>query len=184
VARLAEPFTQAVELLRQGRPDLRLVVPVAPTVAGQVRDVVAGWPVRPHLVEDASDRTDAMKAADVALACSGTLTTELAVAGCPMVVAYRLGALTHALLKRTIRTRYVTLFNIAADEEIAPELIQRNCTGPKLAAALASRLGDPALRERQREAQFAALDRMGRGGPDPAEVAASAVLRSVGVEAA
>ena len=117
-----------------------------------------------------------MKAADVALACSGTLTIELALAGCPVVVAYRLGRLTHAVLKRIIRTPYVTLFNIAAGREIAPELIQGDCTGPKLAAALAARLDDPALRERQRRDQWAALDLMGRGGPDPSEAAADAVL--------
>jgi lipid-A-disaccharide synthase len=176
VARLSEPFGAAVELLRRGRPDLQLVVPVAPTVAGQVREVVTAWPIRPLLVEEASERADAMKAADVAMACSGTLTTELAVAGCPMVVAYRLSAPTYAVLRLIIRTRYATLFNIAADAEVAPELIQGDCTGPKLATAVGARLDDPALRRRQREAQFAALELMGRGGPDPAEVAADAVL--------
>lgn len=118
-----------------------------------------------------------MKAADVALACSGTLTLELALAGCPMVVAYRLGALTHTVLKQIIRTELVTLFNIAAGREIAPELIQDECTGPKLAAALQARLTDVALRERQRQAQWAALDLMGRGGQDPSEAAAEAVLK-------
>jgi lipid-A-disaccharide synthase len=177
VARLAEPFAEALERLHADVPDLQVVVPVAETVAEQVRTAVARWPSRAHLVIDPADRADAMKAADVALACSGTLTTELALAGCPVVVAYRLGALTHAVLKRIIRTPYVTLFNIAAGREIAPELIQHDCTGPKLAAAVAQRLADPDLRAAQQKAQFDALDRMGRGGPDPSEAAAAAVLR-------
>ncbi|MBW3617486.1 MAG: lipid-A-disaccharide synthase [Proteobacteria bacterium] len=177
VARLAQPFAHAVRILHTRNPGLQFVVPVAETVAPQVRAAVADWPLRPHLVETPSDRADAMKAADVALACSGTLTLELALAGCPMVVAYRLGALTHVVLKRIIRTELVTLFNIAAGREVAPELIQNECTGPKLAAALQARLGDGALRESQRQAQWAALDLMGRGGQDPSEAAAEAVLK-------
>jgi lipid-A-disaccharide synthase len=94
-----------------------------------------------------------------------------------MVVAYKVSTPTYVVLKRIIRTRFVTLFNIAADRAIAPEFIQRDCTGPKLAAALGERLHDPALRERQRVDQFAALDLMGRGGPDTPEAAAEAVLR-------
>jgi len=177
VARLAAPFSDALARLHAVRPELRVVVPVAETVADQVKAAVAGWPGRPILVEDAAGRADAMKAANVALACSGTLTTELALAGCPMVVAYRLGVLTHAVLKRIMQTKHVTLFNIAAGREIAPELIQDACTGPRLAAAVGARLDDPGLRERQRAAQFAALDLMGRGGPDPSEAAAEAVLK-------
>jgi lipid-A-disaccharide synthase len=120
-----------------------------------------------------------MKAATVALACSGTVTTELALAGCPMVVGYRLGPMTYAILKRLIRTKYITLFNIAAQDFVAPEFVQDACNGPALAAAVAARLDDPALRARQIARQDAALEKMGRGGPDPSEAAAEAVLALV-----
>lgn len=120
-----------------------------------------------------------MKAATVALACSGTVTLELALAGAPMVVGYRLGKLTHTILKRLIRTPYITLFNIAAQAFIAPEFVQDDCNGPALAKAVAARLDDPGLRAGQVAAQFEALDKMGRGGPDPSEAAAEAVLRIV-----
>ena len=73
------------------------------------------------------------------------------------------------ILRRLIRTPYVTLFNIAAQAFIAPELIQEHCNGPELAAEVAKRLDDPQLRARQVAAQSAALDKMGRGGPDPSE---------------
>jgi lipid-A-disaccharide synthase len=92
------------------------------------------------------------------------------------VVGYRLGPLTHAILKRLIRTKYVTLFNIAAEEFVAPELIQHDCNGPALAAEIALRLDDPDLRRRQAERQSAALVKMGRGGPDPSGEAAEAIL--------
>ena len=96
-----------------------------------------------------------------------------------MVVAYRVGAMTYAILKPLVRTPYATLFNIAAGSAVAPELIQHDCNGPALAAEVARRLDDPALRAAQVQAQYAALDKMGRGGADPDEVAAEAVLRMV-----
>jgi lipid-A-disaccharide synthase len=94
-----------------------------------------------------------------------------------MVVGYRLGTLTHMILKRLITTRYITLFNIAAAREVAPELVQDRCTGPALAAAAARLLDDPEGRAAQIQGQIAALDAMGRGDvDDPAERAADAVL--------
>ncbi|THD80751.1 MAG: lipid-A-disaccharide synthase [Phenylobacterium sp.] len=176
IARVLPAFEAAVNILKAQRPGLRVVVPAAPTVADVVKSQVAGWPHRATVLEGEAAKLDAMKAATVALACSGTVTTELALAGVPMVVGYRLGPLTHAILKRLIRTKYITLFNIAAQAFIAPELVQDDCNGPNLARELALRLDDPALRARQVAAQNAALDKMGRGGPDPSEAAAGAVL--------
>jgi lipid-A-disaccharide synthase len=176
IERVFPAFADAVLQLRQARPDLQVVVPVADTVAQAVKARVAGWPFTPHVVEDEAGKTDAMVAADLGLACSGTVTTELALAGCPLVVGYRIGGLTYAILKRIIRTPYVTLFNIAAGRFVAPELIQAACNGPDLARELELRLASPELRARQRDEQFAALDKMGRGGPDPSDRAAERVL--------
>lgn len=180
IERVMPPFEDAVALLKAARPDLQVIVPAASTVADIVKARVAGWPYRAHVVEGEADRHSAMKAATVALACSGTVTTELALAGAPMVVGYRLGPVTYAILKRLIRTDYVTLFNIAAQAFVAPELIQEDCNGPALAREVALRLDDPALRQAQVDAQDVALDKMGRGGPDPSEAAALAVLKILG----
>ena len=126
-------------------------------------------------MEGETEKLEAMKASDLALACSGTVTLEVAQAGVPMVVAYRLGAVTHFVAKFLIRTPWVVLFNIAARDFVAPELIQHDCTGPRLAEELERRLADPAFRRAQAAAQDAALDKMGRGGPDPSETAARVV---------
>jgi lipid-A-disaccharide synthase len=121
-----------------------------------------------------------MKAATVAMACSGTVTTELALAGVPMVIGYRLGPVTAWIVQKLLlRTKWVTLFNIAARDFVAPELIQKYCTGAILAHEVALRLDDKALRDRQTAAQYAALDKMGRRGPNPSEAAAEAVLKIV-----
>ncbi|WP_293681550.1 lipid-A-disaccharide synthase, partial [uncultured Phenylobacterium sp.] len=129
IARVLPAFEDAVRRLKVERPELRVVLPVARTVAELVKSRVAGWPHSVHVVEGEAAKKDAMRAATVALACSGTVTTELALAGCPVVVGYRLGPFTHALLKRLIRTRWITLFNIAAQDFVAPELIQDDCNG-------------------------------------------------------
>lgn len=176
IQRILPPFEDAVHRLKTERPDLHVVIPAAPTVAGLVKGQVAGWAHRVHVVEGDQAKKDAMKAATVALACSGTVTTELALAGCPVVVAYRLGPVTHAVLKRLIRTRYVTLFNIAAQTFVAPEMIQDDCNGPALAREIGRRLDDPALRAEQVARQNEALLKMGRGGADPSAVAARSIL--------
>ncbi|HEX4180796.1 MAG TPA: lipid-A-disaccharide synthase [Caulobacteraceae bacterium] len=176
IEKVGPHFLDAASRLKAERPELRIVLPVAPTVAALVRDQVAKAGVEPLLIEDDQLKYDAMKAATVALACSGTVTTELALAGCPMVVGYRVGWITYPLIKVMIRTRYITLFNIAAQAFVAPEFVQTACNGPSLARALAERLDDPDLRAHQIAAQNDALDKMGRGGPDPSERAADAVI--------
>jgi lipid-A-disaccharide synthase len=171
------PFEDAIARLKAERPELEVIIPAAPTVAASVKAQVAGWPYRVHVVEGDQAKYDAMKAATVAMACSGTVTLELALAGCPMVVGYRFDKLTHFILKQLIRTPYVVLFNIAAQRFIAPELIQDDCNGPRLAREISLRLDDEAFRARQVAEQYAALGTMGRGGPDPSDAAADAILR-------
>jgi lipid-A-disaccharide synthase len=175
IEKVAPSFLDAAARLKAKRPDLHIVLPVAPTVAPAVKAMVAKRGLAAYLIEDDQLKYDAMKAATVALACSGTVTTELALAGCPMVVGYRVGWITYPLIKILIRTRYITLFNIAAQRAVAPEFVQVACNGPALARSLAERLDDPNLRALQIAAQNAALDKMGRGGPDPSERAAEVV---------
>ena len=105
IRRVLPPFEAAVSLLRQTRPGLRVVVPAAPTVAQAVRARVAEWPFAADIIEDQGLKFDAMAAATVALACSGTVTTELALAGCPIVVGYRIGEISYQILSRLVRTK-------------------------------------------------------------------------------
>ncbi len=176
IERVMPAFEDAVRRLKADRPELVVVVPAAYTVAEAVKARVAGWPFRAHVIEDEGLKDDAFVAGDVALACSGTVTTELALAGRPMVVGYKTSAVTYAIAKRLMKPRWITLFNIAADKTIAPELIQDACEGEGLAREVARLLDDPALRARQIAEQDAALDKMGRGMRDPSEAAAEALL--------
>lgn len=177
--RLMTPvYEAAVARLKVERPGLEVAVVAAGTVAEDVAARVAAWPFRAHLVREV-DKYSAMKAATVALATSGTVSTELALAGAPMVIGYRFQPLSYAIMKPFFTGKYATLFNHAADAEIARELIQKDATPEGFAAEVGRLLDDPTARSDQAARQTAALDLMGREGRDPSEIAAEAVLAVV-----
>ncbi|HEV7352648.1 MAG TPA: lipid-A-disaccharide synthase [Brevundimonas sp.] len=175
ITRMTPVYEQAVARLREGRPDLEVILAAAGPVAESVRTRVAAWPFRVHLVDE-DRKYAAMRLADAALATSGTVSTELALAGAPMVIAYRIDPLGYRIMKHFVTARHVTLFNIAADRRIAPEFIQDAATPEALAGAVGRLLDDPAAAAQQAQDQTEALSLMGRGGADPSELAADAVL--------
>ncbi|WP_303830308.1 lipid-A-disaccharide synthase [Asticcacaulis taihuensis] len=181
IKRLSPLFAETIARLSNAHPDLRLVMPVADTVRDLVERRVAEWPVKPLLVYGEADKHSAMKAAALALACSGTVSTELALAGCPMVIAYKVEPLTYWIYRRISTLKHVTMFNIMAEKRIAPEFIQNDATVDNLVQAVDERLADKSLRNKQIAEQFAALDTMGRGQKPPAEKAAAAVLEFLGL---
>ena len=182
--RLMTPvYEGAIRQLKQQNPALDVAVVAAGTVADDVAGRIAAWPFRVHLISEV-EKYDAMKAATVALATSGTVSTELALAGAPIVIGYRFQPLSYAIMKPFFTGKYATLFNHAADEEIARELIQNDATPDKVATEVSRLLADPEARRLQAERQTAALDRMGRNAPDPSSLAADAVLRVIAAKAA
>ncbi len=179
VERLLPHFEEAVGRLKAEWPRLRLMAAPAGPVSAMVTDHMKQWGHEVTLLDDESARLAGMRAATVALACSGTVTTELAMAGCPVVVAYRLGPVTAVVARRLIRTRYITLFNVAAQAFVAPERVQEACTGEILARDISALLGDQPRRERQIADQFAALRIMRGGIDDPIDAAAAAVVEAL-----
>jgi lipid-A-disaccharide synthase len=177
--RLMTPvYEGAVSRLKRSHPELEVVVVAAGSVAEEVAGQVASWPFRIHLVHEA-EKYDAMLAATVALATSGTVSSELALAGAPMVICYRFQSLSYAIMKPFFTGKYATLFNHAADREIARELIQKDATPEKIATEVSRLLADPQARREQARLQMEALDLMGREGRRPSEIAAEAVLKVV-----
>jgi lipid-A-disaccharide synthase len=181
IKRLSPIFAETIARLNAMHPNLRLVMPVADTVRDLVERRVTEWPVKPSLVYGEADKHSAMQASTLALACSGTVSTELGLAGCPMVIAYKVEPLTYWVYRRISTLKHVTMFNIMADKRIAPEFIQDEATVDNLVTAVEERLADKALREKQIAEQFTALDIMGRGQKPPAEKAAAAVLDFLGL---
>lgn len=167
VRRMARPFAEAMAILKTRYGDrLTIVAPVAEAVATQVRAAAADDPrLQDAIFVDEPERDDAFRAADAAIACSGTVVTELAMAGVPAVVAYRLGALSHALLKRVFIAPHISLVNMSAGDRLLPELVQQQLTGEALADAASRFLDDAVYAGTVRDRLAQAIARMrGEGG--------------------
>ncbi|HEY5337359.1 MAG TPA: lipid-A-disaccharide synthase [Rhizomicrobium sp.] len=149
VTLLLPVFRDAVARLVAALPGLVCVLPTVPNVAAYVRARTAGWPAPLHILEGDEDKFAAFDAADVALAASGTVTTEVALSGTPMVVGYKLGWLTYALARPFIVAKFATLVNILLDRQAVPEFIQGDCTADALASAVLRLFTDTAARAAQ-----------------------------------
>ena len=176
VRRLGPVFGAALRLLRARFPDLHAVVPTVPTVAGDVRAAIEGWPV-PVIVEEWGEaKYDAFAASDVALAASGTVAVELAVAGVPAVIAYRMAPLTAFVARRLVKLKYVSLPNILLEREVQAEFLLERCTAENLATAVGRLLADPDARDEQRRALRRALAMLRPDGESPSRIAARRIL--------
>ena len=185
VALLLPDFLAAAAILRARFPDLRITIPAADAALRARIDAALAASALPTTAVRVLDGQAhaALTAADVALLASGTAALEAALAQCPMVVAYRIAPLTHALVKGLglLKSERYSLPNILAGKDLVPERMQRDCTGPRLAEALARLLEDPAAAAAQRAA-FPALHAALRapGGATAADAAAGAALDLIG----
>jgi lipid-A-disaccharide synthase len=178
VTRLASRFDGALELLKQTKANIRVVVPCAGPVEDLVREVTADWPGQPILIapDDAAAKRAAFRAADVALAASGTVSLELAASDTPMVIAYDMNWLSTQIIARMLLVDTVTLVNLVSDSRTVPEFIGADCTSSRIADGLRAVLADPYA---QRDAMALTMDRLGRGGEAPGLRAARSVLSHV-----
>ena len=185
VSRLLPVFGAALRMAAQRVPGLRPVVPVAPIVAGAVRRAAADWPVPPILVEGNADKHDAFAAVaqsgGAGLIKSGTSSLEMAVAGIPHVVAYRVNPITAAIVRRLVKVPHASLVNLLAEREVVPERLQQDCTPEALADALVRPMLDPAVAAAQRAGFTEALAKLRAPEGLPSEAAAEAVLRMLAV---
>lgn len=174
-----EVFGQAVGRLQQEGVAFELVLPTMPHLQEAVVESVKGWPIQPQVVIGEQEKRAAFRIAHAALAKSGTVTLELALAGVPMVTAYRTGSVEAWILRRAIKVNSVILANLVIGENVVPEFLQEDCTPEKLAAALREVLGESGLRRRQVEA-FAKIDQiMSTGNQPPSVRAADIVLETM-----
>lgn len=170
-------FKDAVAMTEQRTGPLVVVVPTVPTVARRVREVVAAWRPSAIVIEDSGQKWAAFDAADAALAASGTVSTELALASTPMVIGYRLGALTVSIARRLMTLpAHITLVNLILDRRAIPEYVQEECTAENLSRDLVSLLTNPAARTAQVVASGEAIKALGLGEERPSVRAARAVL--------
>lgn len=179
VDRLLPVFGAAAAQLAADGRDLVLAVPTVPGVEATVRAAVRQWPLPAVVVTGDAAKFDAFAVADAAMAASGTVSLELAIAGTPHLIAYRVSPLTAAIVRRLIRVRHVSLVNLLAHEPLVPELLQQACRPGRVRAEIARLLDDAGAAAAQRRVAREVAATLGHDGPPPSRRAANAVLEAL-----
>lgn len=137
VSRLLPLFLEAAQRVQQHRPNTQLALMTVPFLKETVQAIVKKSQLAIPVLTDSKYRVPLYRAADAALAASGTVSVELAAAGTPHVVAYRVHPLTHQIAKRLITIHFASLINILENNAIIPEYLQHAATPNALAEAVA-----------------------------------------------
>jgi lipid-A-disaccharide synthase len=174
--RLLPVFREALALLSAEIPKLAPVLAAAPGIADAVAAHTVDWGQKPIIVHDVAERYDAFAAARAALTKSGTSTLELAMAGVPMAVTYRVNPISAFIGRRLIKVPHVAMINLLAKRALVPELLQEDCRPDRLAATLLHLLRDENAAAAQRAGYAAALASLRAPGGSPSAAAAKAIL--------
>ena len=168
---------QAVALIWRQVSQLRLVLPTLAGMAPLVKRLVARWQLPVLVLEDRTERFDAYAASWLAIAASGAVSLEVALAGLPGITIYRTGPLTAWFARRLTRVPHVNMVNLILGRPAIPELLQEDCRPDRIATAAVRLIGDEALRRDQEAALAEAAGRL-RGSDErpPSQRAAARIL--------
>lgn len=180
IARLSDDFGAALSLLARERGPFELVLPTVPHAENEVRARVAGWEVKPRVVVGEAAKLAAFRSARLALAASGTATLELALAGVPLVGAYKVSRFEQRLKRFVKLPHSILLPNLVLGERAIPEFLQQECAPAALAAALAALIEEGPARAAQLKA-LARLDALMAplGSEAPSARAAAETLATI-----
>jgi lipid-A-disaccharide synthase len=176
IQRLMPPFGQVLHRVAQRGRKMDVILPAVPHLEADIREELRSWPYKPQVVVGDQPKLAAFRRARVALVASGTATLELALAGVPMAVAYKVSRVEE-LVKYLINVHSIVLANLVLGENVVPEFLQGDCEPAKLTDALGPLFtGGP-----ERDAQLAAFSRIDAlltpvGGERPSDAAARNVL--------
>ena len=178
VRKLKPVFVESIARLASRHKNLHVVIPTVSTVSKDVRSLTtAGVPTT--IVENAADKSAAMAASDVAISASGTATLELACAGVPAVVVYKVAWVTGWLGRLLVNVEYASIVNIMAGREVLPEFLQEYCKPKKIVAAIDEMIENEDRRQKVIDAEAEVVSQLASDGQTPSERAAAATLRVV-----
>ncbi len=160
-------------------PDLHIVLPTVETVEAEVRQVIRDWSSRVTVVTGDDEKFNAFAASNVAIAASGTVALELAMARLPYVTIYKFNALTAFIGRRLVKTPFVNIINILLGREAVPELIQEECKGENIARHISEYLNGADTAKAQVESFDLAIAQLQNGDEKPSHKAASVVLEII-----
>lgn len=145
-------------------------MPVVIVAAENVVIDTQGWPVRTVIVSNA-EKADCFAAASAGLIKSGTSGLELAFAGKPYVIAYKISWVSYFIIKSMVKIKYANLLNLLADKELVPELLQGNFTAGKISVALKSAMANADMSEYKKN-----LDKLKPASGTPSANAAKEIV--------
>ena len=172
-------FDKAVHQLQQRHPYLHIVVPTTLSLHKQVQEQVSKWKIPHTIVHDTTEKYAAMRASNAALAASGTVNLELAMARTPFVIAYKVSRITGWLAKRLIHVKYAVMVNIIKNKLIVPELLQEECNAENMVHELDLLLNSSEARQRQIEAFEDVTKSLQVDSIAPSEKAAEVVIKKL-----
>lgn len=133
ISKLLPIFQKTVARLQQKHPHLHVVIPTLPHLVDQIRK---GYTLPATIVTSQAEKYATYQESQAAMAASGTVALELAAAGLPFIIAYKINPITHFLLRRMVKVKYACLVNLLMNQEIVPEYLQENCTPEKMSEGL------------------------------------------------
>ena len=166
-------------MLKQQHPELFFVIPTVKTVAARVKNMLKNNPLPVLVVEGEEDRHNAMSAAAAAIAASGTVALELAIADVPHVIGYKVAPVTAALVKHFLHIQFVNLSNILLGREIVPELLQERCVASNIVLYINRFLEQDSFYRHQAEGFKKVREVLGLGEQTPSEKAADVILQII-----
>lgn len=170
-------FKETTALVQASVAELVVVIPVIGRSAEIVREHVKNWPLKVILIDGVAEKYDAMSASNVALAASGTVGLELALAKLPAVIAYKMHPFTAYIARKFVKLDYVNLINILEKREIVPEHLLENCVPSRLAPSIIELFKDEEKQRAQMDGYGDALCAIGLGGDAPGARAADAIFK-------
>jgi len=173
-------FKETIIKLQTIIPNIELISITTNHIAEAVKAELNSWPIKSIIIETNSKKYDAMAAANVALAASGTVTLELAVVGTPSIVIYQVNALTAFIAKFLVSTKYVSLINILLDQEITPEMLIDNCKAKVLVPEILNLLQSSKAQEKQKSAFKTAIKMLSPlDAQSPSQKAAQTIIKLI-----
>lgn len=176
VERLLPDFLDTAKILQGKHDDLQFVVPTVSTVANSVKQKIKESGLQMLVVEGAEERHGAFKAADAAMAASGTVALELAIVGVPHIIAYKVPKLTEWVARHFIHIQFVNLSNILLGREIVPELLQNDCNPENIVFYMEQFLQHNGIYAKQNEGFAKVRKILGMGEQTPSDNAAKTII--------
>jgi lipid-A-disaccharide synthase len=163
ISSLLPEMIRAMEILKRKRPGLKILLPLAPTIArAKAEKFIPGS--SPDLTILEGETYEAIDAADLVVVASGTATLETALLRKPMVIVYRVSSPSYWIGRLLIRVKFIGLANIVAGRKVAPELIQKEATGERIASEAERILADAGYRETMKASLAEVRKKMGKSG--------------------